>query len=250
MAFLASEVIDRLKFALDSEDTNFYNESRDYVPAINSAILWTLSLIEKAYGTTRLNEEAILDSQEVAIYYTNNFSKFRVPDNCYGVLAVVVSPTVGGEQTPTYTDDYADFYADELAYQGGGYPASRLSLEKFNGAQYNPFSAGSNYYNCIDEDKYAYSTTFDFRYDKITGVNDSRNMVSIKPDHKRMPVAIFYLTTPALIVDGTSEIPFSKKLFNLVFEKALAFMSIKQGEGLNVAEHTASDIQLLVTLFT
>jgi hypothetical protein len=72
--------------------------------------------------------------------------------------------------------------------------------------------------------------------------------VEIRPSVADEFVAITYLKYPTPITDPSDNIEFPKVLINLVVDKALNFISRKQGDQTNLYSVTQQDISTLVQL--
>jgi len=74
--------------------------------------------------------------------------------------------------------------------------------------------------------------------------------VEISPYLDNQLVAVTYLVYPALITDESDNILFPKTMTNLLVQKALNFISLKQGDGTNLYSITEREIAQLVNVMS
>ena len=100
-------VIEQMKSALDAEGSDYYNFNRDFKPAINSAIDWTVSVISQYIGIKKFSEETFRELTFTKVWQTSSFSRIQINPadinnrDIWTILAVYPTPTV-------YLSDSAD----------------------------------------------------------------------------------------------------------------------------------------------
>jgi len=101
------------------------------------------------------------------------------------------------------------------------------------------------------------STDFeDFAYKNLTQIKPGETAAEIQEEIEIRPylnqelVAVTYLSYPTNISDTDDTVLFPKSMLNLIVDKALHYISWKQGDGTNLYQVTDRDISNLVQLMS
>ena len=141
-------------------------------------------------------------------------------------------------------------YRPELIHITSNYDCKRLTSEEWIQTKRNPFAAGNEvetnhveyaYISHIDHTTYKNTPLHVYR-DYYAGINE----IEIRPVLNRELVTVIYVKTPVLVDALTDNIEFPETVTNLLYEKAMQFVSFKQGDNTNIYSVTNSDIQALI----
>lgn len=241
-------VIDRIESALDAEGSDRYTFQRDYRTAINSSVEWLQAVFNQAFGQKKLSEENLRDLVKVAVFQASDNSRINtdlLPDSIWSILRVNPEPVLNVEN-PTVTPSTSpeqSFYREDLSYISSPVSgAKNLTLEQWEANTLNVFEAGNT---VLDNDfkEYAYLNYADYQ---STSYDSGGPEIEIRPSVANSFVGITYLKYPTPIQATTDNIEYPKVLLNLVVEKALNFISKKQGDQTNLYSVTQQDIATLV----
>jgi len=243
-------VIDRIASALDAEGSDRYTFIRDYKPAINSAVEWMQAVFNQAFGEKKLSEENLRDLVKVAVFQASEYSRVNtdlLTDSIWTILRVNAEPVLNIDNPtliPT-TSPEQSFYRDDLSYiSSDKKKKKKLTLEQWENNVKNIFEAG-NTTLLNDFKQYAYLNFADYQSNSY---NAGGPELEIRPSIAKSFVGITYLKYPTPIQASTDDIEFPKVLINLVVQKALNFISIKQGDQTNLYGVTQQDVATLVQL--
>jgi len=237
----ALELREQLAFALDAEGSDHYKDTTDYIPAINGAIKWMTAVISSAYGQDKFSEEFLRDLTNTGVFLTNNNSRVSLntfPSEVWTVLAVYVKPDVEVDTalpvpaTPLTTQSY---YLSNLIHISSVNDCKRLNLEEWAITKNNPLENGYDG-NQVCDDLKLYAYLF------------NSNTIEVRPSVKNGKVTIFWVKKPTPITSISDNIEFPSSVFQLLFDKALSYISYKQGDQTNLYSVTSQDIQQLLTL--
>jgi hypothetical protein len=93
-------IIDRMKSALDAEGSDYYNFSRDFKPAINYALEWSVSVITPYLGQKKFPEELFRELTFSKIWQTSEYSRVNINPadlnnrDIWTILAIYPKPYV------------------------------------------------------------------------------------------------------------------------------------------------------------
>ena len=243
-------IISRIESALDAEGFDHYNFSDDYKPAINYAQDWLTQLYSRVLGSKKYSEEMLRDLSYIKVWKTSiygriNFATADIGGELWSILGVYPeAEVVGTELDPTGTGPPADAYSyiTEYIYIKSDFAAKRGTAETINGNRNNPFAKGNEIVTG-DLRTYAYTTMID--------MNTLTSELSVIPSTgARQTVAVAYLLTPTAITATTDDVLFPDTLLSIIVDKALSWISWKQGDGTRLQAVTEADIQQLITLTT
>jgi hypothetical protein len=148
--------------------------------------------------------------------------------------------------TGTVLKSHMSTYRPELSFVRADHYATLITDEQNAGK--NPFEPG--YKHVDDFTSYGYRTFSD--YTNVNPLGDSvggyllttTKEIEIVPQG-RMLVAVSFIRVPEVIpitADDTYEIPFPKSMFELIAQKALNYIAIKQGDQTTVFNVSIQDV--------
>jgi hypothetical protein len=237
----ALELRQQLAFALDAEGSDHYRDDLDYIPAINGAIKWLTAVISSAYGQDKFSEEFFRDLTNTGVFLTNNNSRVSLnvfPSEVWTILAVYAKPDVEVDTSlpvPLTPDTKQSYYLDNLIHISSVNDCKRLNIEEWAVTKNNPLESGYDGNQICDDLKlYAYLL--------------NSNLIEIRPTIQNGKATIFWVKKPTPITTITDDIEFPSSVFQLLFDKALNYISYKQGDQTNLYSVSSQDIQQLLTL--
>jgi len=284
MAILVSDITTRMRqVGLDAENATYYDDTIDLIPAINASVEWLVSVINSVYGSTKFSEDFFSELTHTAIFQTSTLSRVQFnnqasfPHNIWTILAVYPNPQVGedtidnsllnasyrsqlstpGVITSVASDgvvitDHISIYRPEAYFVDSDDSCKRLTTEEWIENKPNPFSAGSEtgvnvqfgYISRGNHSTYKGSThTYPAYY---TGIQE----IEIRPVINQRLVAVTYVKTPDLATVITDSIELPQSMMNLLYEKALQFVSYKQGDGTNIYSVTNNELRILTSVLS
>lgn len=230
---LASVVGSQIRAALDAEGSDRYRDDRDIIPAINFAIKFLTSIINRALGQNKISEEAFEELIYTRIFQANVYSRVyfnpvTLGHSLWSILGVYPKPVViPTSVVPSVLGDAADsIYITTASFNYSNYSAKRLTAEQWNLGRQNPFVAGNVIVTCTDLIEYAYRTYMNSTSSGYTP--DVTREIEIRPSVGGEFVGIEYLKVPTVITAIGNSIEFPSSMENLLVEKALHFISIKE----------------------
>jgi hypothetical protein len=237
----ALELRQQLAFALDAEGSDHYRDDLDYIPAINGAIKWLTAVISSAYGQDKFSEEFFRDLTNTGVFLTNNNSRVSLnvfPSEVWTILAVYARPDVEVDTSlpvPLTPDTKQSYYLGNLIHVSSVDNCKRLNIEEWGITKNNPLESGYDGNQICDDLKlYAYLL--------------NSNLIEIRPTIQNGKATIFWVKKPTPITTITDDIEFPSSVFQLLFDKALNYISYKQGDQTNLYSVSSQDIQQLLTL--
>lgn len=244
------KVVDRIESILDAEGSDRYTFDQDYRPAINSSIEWLQSVFNRAFADKKLTEENLRDLIRTVVYQTSSFSRVKLDSvsmnaSVWSILKVNPEPTVYPSTATinTLPNAYDSQFRSDVTYVRSSYSAKRLSTEQWEENRGNIFEAGNNIL-LNDFKKYAYLGDANYSSSGYGSFPE----IEISPEIPNQFVGITFLKYPTPINLSTDSIEFPETLINLVVQKALNYISFKQGDQTNLYSVTSRDVQTLVQL--
>jgi len=242
-------VIDRMEFILDAEDSDRYTFENDFKPAINSSVEWLQAVFNKVFSDKKLSEEDLEELIKVAIFQTSQFSRFnmeQMDDPVWSVLKINPEPVLYPENPDitVQSNPFDSLWRPDLMFVKSKYSAKLLSTEQWEDNVDNIFEAGNE--KLLNSFKsYAY---LNFTNYSSTTSNIGAPEIEIRPEVKNGFISVTYLKYPTPINSVTDNIEFPESLINLVYNKALNFISWKQGDNTNLYSVSDKDVMTLVKL--
>lgn len=244
----ALELRKQMAFALDAEGSDYYRDDLDYIPAINTAIKWLTSVVNLTLGEDKLGEEFFREIAYSGIFQTNFYSRVSLsvlPSEPWTILALYPLPTTSPTgATPVDVPTNMSGYRSDLLYVNSTQDCKRLTIEEWSRNKDNPFEAGYDGIAIAEPlKKYAYLAPYNHLG---TNIGQTSQEIEIRPAIPNKLVAIFWVKKPQPIVTINDNIEFPSSVFNLLFDKALQYISMKQGDGTTISTATQQDMQLLM----
>ncbi len=250
MPILAQDVADQLRFALDAEDSEHYNDALDIIPAINASVKWAVGVINVALGEKKISEESLSDISIARVMQTSKDSRIEIesiPDDVWTILAIYPLPTTdtNGNTAVTQPNLKKSVHRSDLYHVSSNYDAKRLSVEQWSINRNNPFAAGNivQSANCPEIIDYAYLNPI--KYFKQTGATSVKD-IEIRPYIVNGLATVIYAKKPDEIDSLSDNIELPSSLFQMIFNKSLAYIAYKQGDGTNLDSITKEDINTLI----
>lgn len=243
---------DQLAFALDAEGSDHYLFDQDYKPAINAAVKWLTNVVNSTLGKHKISEEFFRDLTYSGVFKTDDCSRVSLnvfPNDVWSILAVYVSPItreITGQVAPATPDLTNSYFLNHLLHKSSEKSCKRLSIEEWATSKPNPFEDGYDGDQLCDAIKqFAYLNPINYQN---TNQGVTANEIEIRPAIVNDNVSIFWVKKPSEITDITDEIEFPESVFQLLFNKALNYMSYKQGDNTTIHSVTDKDIALLLSV--
>lgn len=245
-------VVDLMRFELDSEGSDRYLFDQDFKPAINSAIDWLVFVFNRAFENNKFSGESLTDLIRTRIWVANNFSRINfnpavVGDNFWSYLGIHPEPEVypAGSIPPALPNDYTSLFIPNVSFVGSKYTAKLLTLEKWNENQDNVFAPGNGTLLQDGLKTYAYNTTVDY---SSAAPYTTAGEIEIRPAVPGQFVGITYLKTPTKVNLISDNIEFPDSMSTLIVRKSLNFISTKQGDQTTLYAVTERDVMSLIKL--
>ena len=248
---LVQDLRDRLASALDAEGSDYYTNDLDYIPAINSAMKWVTTLVNIAYGQNKIGEEFFRELTYSGVFKTNNNSRVSLnsfPSEVWSILAIYINPITEIDDSlpvPLTPDNKKSYYLSNLIHVSSELDCKRLSLEEWARNKKNPFESGYDGNELCDDLKlYSYLSPINYT---SSGDITYAQQLEVRPSVINESLTIFWVKKPDEIVLITDSIDFPNSLFQLLLNKALVYLSYKQGDNTNLFSISTADINQLLT---
>lgn len=249
MPILAQDLADQLRFALDAEGADHYDDTLDIIPAINAASNWLTAVVNAALGQKKLGEEFFQDLSQARVFQTSKDSRISLsvfPEDVWTITAVIPLPTTdntGASFTPPGSTKESALRTDKYHITGLK-AAKRLNQEEWIVNRGNPFEAGYDHATvCEDLREYAYLNPINYSPD---GTLTILREMEIRPTLNQQLCTVFYVKKPTPITALSQNLTFPHSVFNLLFDKALYYIAYKQGDQTTIATISQSDINTLI----
>jgi hypothetical protein len=247
----ALEIRKQLAFALDAEDSDHYRDDVDYIPAINASIKWLTAVINSALGQNKIGEEFFRDIAYSGVFQTDEDSRVSLkvfPNEVWSILAIYIKPSTKSNGTkPAFNDLKRSYFRSDLYFIESGLDCKRLTIEEWARNKLNPFEPGYDGDNLCDALKrYSYLNPFNHR-NSNTDVLHSEE-IEVRPKVENDLITVFWVKKPQPIATINDDIEFPDSCFQLIFEKALNYISYKQGDQTNIYTVSSRDINELLNM--
>lgn len=261
MPIPAQDIAGRIRAALDAENSDHYRDDLDIIPAINAAQDWLVTIINSVFGNKKFGEEILCDLTQADVFQTTEDSRVSLnvfPETPWTILAVYPKPTTKSNLTPVatvQTNAKISIHKEELYHVSSDNSAKRLTIEEWATNKSNPFEPGYDGDQLCDELKeYAYLDPFDYQSYPVvpgTGMPNLLNPlqqkeIEIRPALVNELVTIFYAKEPTKITALNQNVLFPVSALSLLTQRALGYISYKQGDGTNLYAVTQLDINNLL----
>lgn len=251
MPISVQEIVNRATSALDAEGSDRYRFDQDFKPAINYAIEWSVSVFNEAFSQKKLSAESLKELNIVGIWQANNFSRVAYSEQETGkklwtIIAVYPNPTVYPFKNPVpKANKVLSSFEKDVSFISSEDAAKRLTQEEWIGNAKNVFMPG-NMLLGGGMTEYAYLDFADYSSTQYS--NTGTFEIEVRPSVANKFVAIAYLSKPSPVTLITDNVSFPESMANIITEKALNFISYKQGDGTNLYSVTAADVNRLVSI--
>jgi hypothetical protein len=249
--FTALELRQQLAFALDAEGSDHYRDEEDYIPAINASMKWLTTVVNAALGQNKIGEEFFREISYSGVFQTSDTSRISLnvfPNEVWTVLAVYPKPeteVIAGMPTPPTPNVKQSYHLDNLLHVASDLDCKRLSIEEWARNRRNPFEDGYEGDAICDELKrYAYLSPINYSGTSSGALSQE---IEIRPKLENEKATVFWAKRPTEITSINDIVEFPNSCFQLLFDKALNYISYKQGDGTNLNSISNQDIQQLIT---
>lgn len=256
MPISVQSVIDRMRnVGLDAQpNTDYYDDVLDLIPAIDSAVKWTVTVINKARSENKATDEIVRELSKSLIYKTSSQSRIIFEEAWWTIDAVQPLPDTISNGTPTPANPASPFmslYRSDLSFVRSYYSAFRKTIEEAGQNRTNPFSPGfvpdsNTLFLLVEGSKlnitFGYVPSYDYIYPTVA----AGSYIEILPEIPNKLCAVFVIQNPAPVTAVGQTILFPVSIFNVIYEKALQFVSYVQGDDTTIWGVTDNDIAKLV----
>lgn len=261
MPILVNDIVSRIQqVGLDAQpDTDYYSVTNEIIPAIDSATKWLMSVIQEARSTNKKTDEIVAELQYCLIFYTNIQSRIQFSEfvdwwtiDAVAPLPFVISNTLVPPVPPIKANPLESTYREDLVFSYSNYSALRKTIEQANENRQNPFSPGYSPPN-LDSNlltpgsdlnvDFSYLSPYQYNLDTASAQG---SWIEINPSIPQKLCAVFVTKQPAKVQNLNETIKFPQSVFNIIYEKALQFLSYSQGDGTTIWEVTERDVTKLI----
>jgi len=235
MSILASEVFTTVRSLLDDNNSGRYSEANDLVPSINMAIDYLVVIFNAAFEQKKLSPESLRELTVVAIANTSGSGSTKKAD----VTSIISSlwTILGVDPDPDITTS-----PDVLSMTNNRW-AKRMTLEAWNDASSDPFSAATLQNIPADFIRPGYIGPGKYFGDSVYHI-----MIRPASVFTEDKVAVWYLKNPTKVSSGSSSIELPRSLLGILTEKTLNFISRQHSPDSKYLSATEADITRLVKL--
>ena len=235
MSILASEVFTTVRSLLDDNNSGRYSEANDLVPSINMAIDYLVVIFNAAFEQKKLSPESLRELTAVVIANTSGSGSTKKAD----VTSIISSlwTILGVDPDPDITTS-----PDVLSMTNNRW-AKRMTLEAWNDASSDPFSAATLQNIPADFIRPGYIGPGKYFGDSVYHI-----MIRPASVFTEDKVAVWYLKNPTKVSSGSSSIELPRSLLGILTEKTLNFVSRQHSPDSKYLSATEADITRLVKL--
>lgn len=256
MPISTQDVRDQMLFALDAEGSDYYDDARDIIPAINASIKWLTNVVNIALGKNKSAEEVFRDISIVKVFQTSEDSRISLdvfPHPVWTILAVYPLPetkstTVTAGSPPATVKN--SIHRPDLYHVTAEFSCKRLTSEEWIDNKTNPFEAGYTGTSQLCPDLLDYAYLSPKNYDPVNPANNITREIEVRPIINQGLVTIEYVKQPTVIAVLGDDIDFPATTFQMIFDKALQYIAYKQGDQTNLYSVTSQDINTLINAIT
>lgn len=241
--------------SLDSEGNDAFIDQLDYVPAINKAQDYLMSIILPKLGSKKFNEEVLKGLIQTRIFQPSIYSRIYVDQviSTWGLISIMVNPVVAIPPAPsTPFTPVAVGSPDESAmltnmiYVSGGSGCRRLNSQEWVSNQNNPL---------LDSYVPSESNPVNLNYGYITHIDNLSTIdpvmpyeITIRPFINNItPVAITYAKYPTRVTfPALNNLDWNPIFQQLLVKASLKFMMEKVGDETTIYNITEKDIETII----
>lgn len=248
---LAQTIVSRMQSGLDAEGSERYLFDQDFKPAINYGVEWFVMVCNEALGQKKMTAESLRELIKVRVWQANAFSRIAfdpavMPDKLWSVVAVYPNPQVFPTTTsPTQSNKALSQFMTNTSFVRSNDSCKRLTMEEWNEDEENVFVAGNSILSGSLAE-YAYQDFGDYSSGGYN--NPGKFEITIRPSVAGKLVAIAYLKYPNQVVLITDQIEIPESMTSVIVERALAWISMKQGDTTSLYSWTEKDVTRLISL--
>jgi hypothetical protein len=252
MSILVQTVVDRLASRLDAEASDRYDFDLDYLPAINSAMEWVVTALNPYFAAKKFSAEGLRELVYTRIFQTNAFSRVSFDPAALGhpiwsILGVYPNPVCNkGAGAMPQTDPAKSLYRNDVSFISSDGSCQRMTAQDWNNNVNNSFEPG-NQILTGQLSFYGYRDFSDYSSTSYSGATGFRE-IGIRPNIKSGLVAVEYIKYPTQIALITDSIGFSESMTEFITDKALNFVSWKQGSGTDTYGVSENETKRLLAL--
>lgn len=235
MSIPASEVFTSVRAILDDDNSGRYSEADDLTPFVNLAINYIIIVFNAAFEKKKIHPESFRELLRTAVVNTTGTGTTKKADvtslmsTLWTICGVDPDPTVGG--------------SPEVLVETVNRWATRMTLEAWNDASSDPFSAST--IQTIPAEFIRPGYIGPARYFSDTDYHILIRSASVFVANK---VVVWYLKNPALVTGGASNIEFPRSMYNFLVEKTLNYLSRQHSPDSKYIQVTEKEIAQLVNL--
>lgn len=250
MAIPVQTIVTQMNSGIDSEGSDRYLFDLDHRPGIHYAMRWLIIALNNVFANTKAPAESLRELINTRVYQTNNYSRIAfnsadlsgqklwtllsVHPEATTIEAPVIDPLITGADSKVRLD---------LTFKGSEYSAERLTFEQWNQNQKNIFLPGNTIITG-ELKRYAY---LDFSSYVSNNYNPPGTYeIEIRPTVARKLVGVRSLNYPTLPTSISDSIPFPDSVTDMIVEKALQWISWKQGDQTTLYAVSDRDIKILI----
>jgi hypothetical protein len=251
MAIAVSDIVVDLKAALDAEGSDRYTFNQDYLPAINRAVDFIVSVFNKAFADNKLSEENLRELIEIKIYQLSSTSTLTFTSDeltvIWSIFAIypfprtfpaTITPLASSASSAEFITGTPPNTSPTYSFLGGDKSAKRKTLEQWVDAEANPFEKGNTSITATDLVEYAF----------LSFSNQNGTNIIIRPGIANEPCAVAFLNNPTPVESDGDEVQFPQALKNMLVSKALMYIAQKQGDNTTLFSVTDKDVKELIVL--
>ena len=237
--------------ALDAEGSDRYLFDEDYKPSIDYAIEWMTTALNDAFSSKKVSAEYLVDLLKVRVFQTSDFSRLQFDpaqmggDVVWSVLAIHPEAKCYPTNSIITTLPHESIVRNDIVFLSSDYSAKRLTFEQWQQNKQNVFLAGNETLK-VSFKEYAY---LDYAKYETTSQQYPVNIpeIEIRPSAKKQLVGVRYLKKPDLPTSISDSVEFPESMTNMIVEKALNWISYKQGDNTTLYLVTERDLQKLIS---
>jgi hypothetical protein len=251
---LAQEVINRCNFKLDAEGSQRYLWNEDFMPGINTAVDWIIDVVNTTMSDKKFSEEIFRELTKVKVFRASRFSRFSfdevsIGERLWTVLNIYAEPVVYPAIAPPSTILDESTYMPTLSFISSQHSCARLTSEEWSAKDKNFFMEGSTFMqDCHQLKVYAYLNPANYSGGYSPSAN-ARYEFEISPTVAGQFVAIRYVKTPTQLsgnLTPTTSIELPSSMINLVVNKTLNEIAMKQNNGSTLYQVSTKEVRDLV----
>lgn len=245
-------IVDKIKSALDAENSDRYLFDQDFKPAINHGIDFIVTVFDSAFAAKKFSEENLRDLTFIKVWQANMLSRIAFDESAVGhklwtIFAVFPKPECfPSNSINPLVNQYQSRYIIDKTFRSSDFDAKRLTLEEWNESARNPFMEGNKVITHPSIVEYAYLNFSN--YNSTTYTPTDGKEIEVRPSVAGEYVAMAYLKYPTPVALITDNVEFPNLLTDMITAAALNWISWKQGDGTTLNLVSEKDVQQLASM--